>query len=152
MARNNFVIHQIEEETIEQQKEQTQKKKYQPEGFVSSIYGKNVVDNTYYQGVKYENKGRQYDSFREKENRVDVDDFKDYIISKDIFSKDNKKIAQIEEEQPIYQGNYSIQDEVEEEVYSQEEIEKEEYVSVKTKETKDKKISDPNDYFNITCS
>lgn len=152
MARNNFVIHQIEEETIEQQKEQTQKKKYQPEGFVSSIYGKNVVDNTYYQGVKYENKGRQYDSFREKENRVDVDDFKDYIISKDIFSKDNKKIAQIEEEQPIYQGNYSIQDEVEEEVYSQEEIEKEEYVSVKTKETKDKKISDPNDYFNINSN
>ena len=31
----------------------------------SSIYGKNVVDNAYYQGVKYENKGRQYDSFRE---------------------------------------------------------------------------------------
>ena len=48
------------------------------------IYGKNVVDNTYYQGIKYDNKGRQYDSFREKENRVDVDDFKDYIIPRPV--------------------------------------------------------------------
>ena len=88
MAKKDFFIPQIEEENVD--KKQEKQKKYQPEGFVSSIYGKNVVDNTYYQGIKYDNKGRQYDTFREKENRVDVDDFKDYIIPRDIFSKDKK--------------------------------------------------------------
>jgi len=147
MSRKNFVIPQVEDEVIEQKQEQQQKKKYQPEGFVSSIYGKNVVDNTYYQGVKYENKGRQYDSFRDKEDRVEMDDFKDYIIPKDIFSKDKpqQQTSVVKEtvfEQPIYQDDFTVEDEVEEEVYSQPETQKEEFVSIRQKE-----VINQYDYF-----
>lgn len=149
MAKKDFFIPQIEEEVVE--KKQEKQKKYQPEGFVSSIYGKNVVDNTYYQGVKYDNKGRQYDTFREKENRVDVDDFKDYIIPRDIFSKDKKPKEAKEEKvvpsQPVYQEAFTSLDEVEEPVYSEQALEKEEFVSVKEKE-----IKNQNDYFNINNS
>lgn len=149
MAKKDFFIPQIEEEVVE--KKQEKQKKYQPEGFVSSIYGKNVVDNTYYQGVKYDNKGRQYDTFREKENRVDADDFKDYIIPRDIFSKDKKPKEAKEEKvvpsQPVYQEAFTSLDEVEEPVYSEQALEKEEFVSVKEKE-----IKNQNDYFNINNS
>ena len=149
MAKKDFFIPQIEEEVVENKQEK--QKKYQPEGFVSSIYGKNVVDNTYYQGVKYDNKGRQYDTFREKENRVDVDDFKDYIIPRDIFSKDKKPKEAKEEKvvpsQPVYQEAFTSLDEVEEPVYSEQALEKEEFVSVKEKE-----IKNQNDYFNINNS
>lgn len=149
MAKKDFFIPQIEEEVVD--KKQEKQKKYQPEGFVSSIYGKNVVDNTYYQGIKYDNKGRQYDTFREKENRVDVDDFKDYIIPRDIFSKDKKPKEAKEEKvvpsQPVYQEAFTSLDEVEEPVYSEQPLEKEEFVSVKEKE-----IKNQNDYFNINNS
>ena len=64
MSRKDFFVPQVEEDTVVQKptnnevNNQPKEKKYQPEGFVSSIYGKNVIDNAYYQGVKYENKGR----------------------------------------------------------------------------------------------
>ena len=41
MAKKDFFIPQIDEENVD--KKQEKQKKYQPEGFVSSIYGKNVV-------------------------------------------------------------------------------------------------------------
>ena len=148
MPKKDFFIPQIEEEVVETKQEP--KKKYQPEGFVSSIYGKNVVDNTYYQGVKYENKGRQYDTFREKDKRVDVDDFKDYIIPRDIFSS-NKNApsngapvsaptpAPVKEE-PVYQETFVGVEEVDEEVYNEQPVKKEEFVNVK---------NNSNDYFNV---
>jgi hypothetical protein len=106
MAKKDFFIPQVEEDVTVEVKEQPQetKKKYQPEGFVSSIYGKNVVDNTYYQGVKYENRGRQYDTFRERDKRVDVDDFKDYIIPRDIFSNNNNSNSTRNSNSNIFSG------------------------------------------------
>lgn len=146
MSRKNFFIPQVEEDTIvETEKKQEPKKKYQPEGFVSSIYGKNVVDNTYYQGVKYENKGRQYDTFREKENRVDVDDFKDYIIPRDIFNPNASNTETKKEKKVIHQEVYTSADKVEEKIYEDTPLVKEEFVSVVKEE---KEFTDPNDFFN----
>ena len=108
MSKKVFFVPQVEDETVVKQTTNVetsnpkQEKKYQPEAFVSSIYGKNVVDNAYYQGVKYENKGRQYDSFREKDKRVVEDDFKEYIIPRDIFSKENKNKKEEKEELSTY--------------------------------------------------
>lgn len=155
MAKKDFFIPQVEEDVTVEVKEQPQetKKKYHPEGFVSSIYGKNVVDNTYYQGVKYENRGRQYDTFRERDKRVDVDDFKDYIIPRDIFSNNNNNnnnnqnapvnkqdtIVSSKIEEPIYQETFMGAEEVEEEVYDEQPLQKEEFVSVN---------NNVNNYFN----
>ncbi len=141
MAKKDFFIPQIEEDQIEEQKQQEeQKKKYQPEGFVSSVYGKNVVDNTYYPGIKYSNGGRQYDSFRDKDKRVAPFDYSDYIIPKDLFGNRKPNNQQQQEpdqpveqivETPVYQEQVQGVVEYEEEVYIDEEYEQEEYVSVK---------------------
>ncbi len=90
MAKKDFYIPQIEGEEIKLEKndnENETNKKYQSEGFISSIYGKNTKDNSYYHGVQYGNNGRQYDSFREKTQRSTPDDFKDYLIPKDIMGQ-----------------------------------------------------------------
>ena len=149
MPKKDFFIPQVEEEVVSQTKEQVQepKKKYQPEGFVSSIYGKNVVDNTYYQGVKYENKGRQYDTFREKDKRVDVDDFKDYIIPRDIFSNNKNTPLNNEspitpeiKEEPVYQETFIEEKEEVEVLYNEPPLKRDEFVNVK---------KESNNYFNV---
>ena len=149
MSRKDFFVPQVEDDTVVQKptnnevNNQPKEKKYQPEGFVSSIYGKNVIDNAYYQGVKYENKGRQYDSFRDKEKRVVEDDFKDYIIPRDIFAKDNKKKKEEKEEFSYQEQFVATEQEDEVNVYEEQIVQKDEFVNVKENEYKD-----PNDYFN----
>ena len=156
MPRKNFYIPQIdedeelEESSLENTEEKQPKKKYVSDGFVSSIYGKNVKDDSYYPGVKYGNGGRQYDSFRDKDKRVNMDDFKDYIIQTDpnqIYNKNNnqnnnefyqspKKEVKNEfyrEEVPSFEEEeVSVND-----IYYNEPVKKEEYVNVRE-----------NDYFN----
>lgn len=140
MGKKDFFIPQIPDDSVEEEREK--EKKYKPEGFVSSIYGKNVVGNSYYPGVKYSNGGRQYDSFRDKDKRIVKDDYKDYLIPKNIFG--NKK-SPINNEQTVQEVNPNTQDpnqytlhqeftgysDEEDNVYDDETYVKEEYVNVR---------------------
>lgn len=133
MAKKQFYIPQVEDN--EQEQEQVfssdgSKTKYESEGFVSSLYGKNVKDNAYFHGVKYDNGGKQYNSFREKDKRTDVDDFKDYIINYDPnhTNLSNKQQNNINEE---YTESIYLEDEYEDDIYEQEQYETEEYYNVK---------------------
>lgn len=146
MGRKDFYIPQIPDENSDELRGKEQEKKVKPEGFVSSIYGKNVVGNTYYPGVKYSNQGRQYDSFREKDKRVVKDNYKDYLIPKDIFANKKSPLQQnniqesnVNEPDP---SQYSIHQEFtgyeeEDNEYYEENIEKEEYVNVKNNNNSD---------------
>lgn len=62
--KKNFYIPRIEGEM--QQNSQREEKKYRPEGYVSSISGYNVKNEDVFPYVKYENKGLQYEIFRDK--------------------------------------------------------------------------------------
>lgn len=140
MVKKDFYIPQIEEddkyEVNSNFEEETEKQKYQPEGFVSSLYGKNVKDNAYFHGVKYDNGGRQYDSFRDREKRVDIDDFKDYIIPKNVLQKDNSNQGNIQRNniyknnEPVYQEHIQMNNQYEEDPYYDEPVQKDEYVNV----------------------
>lgn len=149
MSKKDFFIPQITDDNeIENQKDDSSKKKYQPEGFVSSIYGKNVVDNNYFPGIKYDNGARQYDSFRDKDKRVVEEDFREYIIPKDLFgdkktnnpnsnntinnNNNNYNNNYSYSNAPIYQDNYDdiIEDE-EDDAYNNIYDKKEEYVNVR---------------------
>lgn len=137
MSKKDFFIPQITDENdINEQQEDSSKKKYQPEGFVSSIYGKNVVDNNYFPGIKYDNGARQYDSFRDKDKRVVQDDFKDYLIPKDIFgdkkpsnNPNNNIINDVNK--PVYQDNYQAIEEDDNDDYVDNYEELEEFVNVR---------------------
>ena len=77
--KRDFYIPQIlEEEEKEDKKEENTK--YVAEKFVSPIHGTKVKDEAYFNSVSYNNRGRQYDAFRDKDKRVVKDDFSEYII------------------------------------------------------------------------
>ncbi len=87
MNKKNFYIPQVEKEEKKVIEEVKETPKAEPqehlEGFVSPIYGKNVKDESYLPGEGYRSSIRQYDSFRKKEDRIDPNDYKEYIIHTD---------------------------------------------------------------------
>lgn len=141
MANKNFFIPQVVDEMVNDEGHNDNvapesKKKYEFEGFVSSIYGKNVKNNTYFHGVKYGNEGRQYDSFRDKEQRKNIDDFKDYIIPKaELENENNEKKYQEEFIETIESKDVDTDDF--KTVYPEEVIKKEEFVNVNDRKYQD---------------
>ncbi len=135
MVKEEFFIPQLRDENEELKKQQEEKKKkFQPEGYVSSIYGKNIKDNNYYPGIKYDNGGRQYDSFRDKDKRVIQQDFKEYLIPKSDELYGNRRttpnLSNIEGPKEIeYQENITSVPEQEQQVYDYSQPKQEEYVS-----------------------
>ena len=123
--KENFYIPQItdDEEEVKVEKvveRPVSKSGYEPEAFVSSLFGTKVKDDSYYHGVEYGNGGRQYDAFRDKERRVDPDDYKDYIIQQDrnsIYQSTPQKTVNnnIYQGAPIY--SQTIEDEEEDDIY-----------------------------------
>ena len=129
MAKKEFFIPQIqdekEEDVIEEESLKTQKPKYQSDGFVSSLYGKNVKDTDYIPGVAYGNNAKQYDSFRGSDKRNVLNDFEDYIYSNRRNEQRqteavNIKIPSVEEKEITY-----------DDIYKREQLKKEEFVNVK---------------------
>lgn len=138
--RENFFIPQITDDEVEVKEETVVQKapskpSYKPEGFVSSLYGKNVKDNSYYHGVEYGNGGRQYDAFRDKDKKINPDDYKDYIIQKDpnlIYQSaptQQQSPQNIYQGAPIYEESFDIEDEEEDDIYYKNPAE-EEFVNV----------------------
>ncbi|MDD3191510.1 MAG: DNA translocase FtsK [Bacilli bacterium] len=83
MADKKFIIPQIEDKEPEIIEDEEQKQpNYKVEPFISSIFGTKVKDEITFSGAQYGNKGRQYDAFREKEQRINKEDYKDYLISR----------------------------------------------------------------------
>lgn len=117
MSRKNFFIPQIKEEEKEDIIEEEtieRKTKYQSDGFVSSLYGKNVKDADYVPGVAYGNNAKQYDSFRSNDRRNTMNDFEDYIYSNRKESSTPKEEVQInipsvEEKEVTYEDIYQKQ-------------------------------------------
>ncbi|MFA6627594.1 MAG: DNA translocase FtsK [Bacilli bacterium] len=84
MKNKKFIIPQIENEEDDIiVSEKKSSSAYRVEPFVSSVFGTKVKDEITFNGAQYGNKGRQYDVFRDKEDRVIPDDFKDYITYRD---------------------------------------------------------------------
>lgn len=80
MEEKRFSIPQVIDNNQKQgEEEKKQKAEYRIEPFVSSYSGLNVKDELSFSGAKYGNKGRQYDIFRDDENKLKKDDYKDYI-------------------------------------------------------------------------
>lgn len=77
-----FVIPQIKEEQkdeIETKSKSPNEPKFKPEPFVSSVFGTNVKDEITYRGAQFGNRGRQYDAFRDKDKRINKDDYLEYL-------------------------------------------------------------------------
>ena len=77
-----FIIPQIVDDSpkkVEEQEKKVEDQKYRPERFVSSVFGTNVKDEITYNGAQFGNKGRQYDVFRDKDKRVNKEDYRDYL-------------------------------------------------------------------------
>ena len=156
MSKKDFFIPQVDDEpnktgidsvTIPPRKQQ----KYESEGFISSLYGRNVKDDDYVPNSEKE-KGdtRRYETL--KSDRKDYNEFNQYIFNKNPYfnANQNKKeekvsevIAETKEEvvnevnyyernnDIIYQETVITEEEVEEDLYYNETVEKDEYVSVK---------------------
>lgn len=91
MAKKNFYIPQIKKDDEEAPKNQKKKNA----GFISPIYGKHVKDQFTYHGTSYGNQGRQYDIFRDEDERVKKDDFSEYLVKvnpDDLYSKTNSEL------------------------------------------------------------
>ncbi|MDD4212658.1 MAG: DNA translocase FtsK [Bacilli bacterium] len=84
MNKTKFVIPQVEQSpedsVITEKKEPSH---YRTEPFISSVFGTKVKDEITFNGAQYGNRGRQYDVFRDKEERIVKDDYKDYITYHD---------------------------------------------------------------------
>lgn len=122
-----FNIPQIKDERSEEE-QVTQKQashKYKPEPFVSSVFGTKVKDEITYNGAEFGNKGRQYDVFRDKDKRVEKDEYRDYITvrstiddnsnqnSHRLSSRNNPDVPRQPTQSPIQRQNqYQAQDEV----------------------------------------
>ena len=87
-----FYIPQIEDETTENKSEanateekKTEAKKPTPprDRFVSSYYGTKVKDEITITGAKYNNRGIQYDSFRDPKDRIRKDDYMDFVTHRE---------------------------------------------------------------------
>ena len=93
MSKKQFFIPQIEEETKKDDLSQNiipprKEEKYESEGFISSLYGRNVKNTDYYPGVEQgTGNTRRYETL--KENRTDYAEFDQYIFNKksNIFSE-----------------------------------------------------------------
>lgn len=85
MGDKKFYIPQISEED---EQEALKKSSHAKAGksdsgtFISSIYGTNVKNEVFYYHPKFDDVSRRYDSFRNKPKHQDINEFKDYIISK----------------------------------------------------------------------
>jgi S-DNA-T family DNA segregation ATPase FtsK/SpoIIIE len=91
-----FIIPQIVDDSpknVEEQARKVEEQKHRPERFVSSVFGTNVKDEITYSGAQFGNKGRQYDVFRDKDKRVNKDDFRDYLtynVDRDDYEKESQ--------------------------------------------------------------
>ena len=87
-----FYIPQIEDETTENKTEANATEEKKPEAkkptpprdrFVSSYYGTKVKDEITITGAKYNNRGIQYDSFRDPKDRIRKDDYMDFVTHRE---------------------------------------------------------------------
>lgn len=130
MAKKDFFIPQIQDDKVEEEvvvEQPVQKPKYQSDGFISSIYGKNVKNVDYIPSTDYGNNAKQYDSFRDKDRRNVLNDFDDYIYSnrsrqqpKENVQEVNMQIPSVEEKEITY-----------DDIYRREQLQREEFVNVK---------------------
>ena len=164
MSKKDFFIPQVDDEpnktgidsvTIPPRKQQ----KYESEGFISSLYGRNVKDDDYVPNSEKEKRDtRRYETL--KSDRKDYNEFNQYIFNKNPYfnANQNKKeenVSEVIEETKeevikvtkeevvnevnyyeknndiIYQETVITEEEVEEDSYYNETVEKDEYVSVK---------------------
>ena len=160
MSKKQFFIPQIEEETNKDDLSQNiipprKEEKYESEGFISSLYGRNVKNTDYYPGVEQgTGNTRRYETL--KENRTDYAEFDQYIFNKNpMFNNNNSNnnnnqtnIPQVEEyyeEEQVYQETIVNEVEVEENVYDEEVIEQEQFVNVRNQYENN---YNNNNYFN----
>jgi S-DNA-T family DNA segregation ATPase FtsK/SpoIIIE len=83
MNNKKFVIPQVKVDENEVNEVEKKSTAFKREPFVSSVFGTKVKDEITFSGAQFGNKGRQYDAFRDKEDRVIKDDYKDYITYRD---------------------------------------------------------------------
>lgn len=95
MEKRRFVVPQVSINDKEEKVVDTDKNKstYKREPFVSSVFGTKVKDEITFNGAQFGNKGRQYDAFRDKEDRVVKDDYLDYVTYRE---KDQEEQLNIE--------------------------------------------------------
>ncbi len=80
MENQKFIIPQVSDNEEKPEQEKVAKKvEYRIEPFVSSFHGLNVKDEIFFHSAKYGNQGRQYDIFRDEENKINKEDYKDYV-------------------------------------------------------------------------
>lgn len=79
MRKKQFVVPQIKGEEEKIEKVENKQTSYKVEPFVSSVFGTKVKDEITFSGAQFGNRGRQYDAFRDRDQRVIQDDYKDYI-------------------------------------------------------------------------
>lgn len=131
MAKKEFFIPQIqdnkvEEEVVEEKQQVSQKPRYQLDGFVSSLYGKNVKDTDYIPSADYGNNAKQYDSFRDKDRRNILNDFDDYI-----YSNNRQRPQQPREEVQVQIPSVEEKEITYDDIYRREQMQRDEFVNVK---------------------
>ena len=136
MANKDFFIPQVEDDEIEEKKQTAEQevvfpkkeKTYESEGFISSLYGRNVKNDGYYPDMASGNtKSRRYETL--KDNRTDYSEFDQYIINKQpsqTKNTNNQNETMIQE--VIVNNNI---DEFDPYNYSNEPVKQDEFVSVK---------------------
>ncbi len=145
MAKKDFFIPQVEDDEqekktkevepkVETSKVETSKQEntYESEGFISTIYGRNVKNTGYYPGVEpSSNRTRRYETL--KENRKDYAEFEQYIINKkpNVPNQNNNNNVNNSNNQETYQEVIVNQHVEEVDPYANEPVVQDEFVSVK---------------------
>jgi len=109
MERKKFVIPQLPVEKEAKEESPKQETVYKREPFVSSIFGTKVKDEITFNGAQFGNKGRQYDAFRDREDRVIKDDYLNYVTYR----------TQEEELKNEYHEKFEVKDEAEKPSYEE---------------------------------
>ena len=145
MAKKDFFIPQVEDDEQEKKTKEVEPKvetskvekskqedTYESEGFISTIYGRNVKNAGYYPGVEpNSNRTRRYETL--KENRKDYAEFEQYIINKkpNVPNQNNNNNVNNSNNQETYQEVIVNQHVEEVDPYANEPVVQDEFVSVK---------------------
>jgi len=110
--KHTFVIPQVEENNENNTMQKKQKQRRKVDAFVSPIYGTKVKDTNYYPSIGYNNKGRQYDSFRDPDARVRKEDYSDYAI-KNPYIDNNNEANKVQNNQDASNTGFRAKDDAE---------------------------------------
>jgi len=155
MANKDFFIPQVEDDEIEEKKQTVEQevvspkkeKTYESEGFISSLYGRNVKNDGYYPDMASgTTKSRRYETL--KDNRTDYSEFDQYIINKQPSQTKNTSNQNETKIQEVIVNNNI--DEVDPYNYSNEPVKQDEFVSVKQPQNNNSNnnYNNSNQYFN----